>query len=70
MRHTRLHLYIPKWHTKNQEQRNILTDYAKSNNLYISDGSDYHWSSKPDIEIGVGRGDLSIYKEISNWLYE
>ena len=54
----------------NQEQRNILIDYAKSNNLYISGGSDYHGSSKPDIEIGVGRGDLSISKEISNWLYE
>ncbi len=54
----------------NQEQRNILVDYAKNNNLYISGGSDYHGSPKPDIEIGVGRGDLSISKEILNWLYE
>ena len=54
----------------NQEQRNILVDYAKNNNLYISGGSDYHGNSKPDIEIGVGRGDLSISKEILNWLYE
>ena len=53
----------------NQEQRNILARYAKNNNLYISGGSDYHGSSKPDIEIGVGRGDLSISKEILNWLY-
>ena len=53
----------------NQEQRNILVDYAKNNNLYISGGSDYHGSPKPDIEIGVGRGDLSISKEILNWLY-
>ena len=52
----------------NQEQRNILVDYAKSNNLYISGGSDYHGSPKPDIEIGIGRGDLSISKEILNWL--
>ena len=52
----------------NQEQRNILVDYAKNNNLYISGGSDYHGSPKPDIEIGVGRGDLSISKEILNWL--
>ena len=54
----------------NQEQRNILTRYAKNNNLYISGGSDYHGSSKPDIKIGVGRGDLDISKEILNWLYE
>ena len=52
----------------NQEQRNILIDYAKSNNLYISGGSDYHGSPKPDIEIGIGRGDLNISKEILNWL--
>lgn len=52
----------------NQEQRNILIDYAKNNNIYISGGSDYHGSPKPDIKIGVGRGDLSISKEILNWL--
>ena len=52
----------------NQEQRKILVEYAKNNNLYISGGSDYHGSPKPDIEIGVGRGDLSISKEILNWL--
>ena len=52
----------------NQEQRNILVCYAKKNNLYISGGSDYHGSSKPDIEIGVGRGDLNISKEILNWV--
>ena len=52
----------------NQEQRNILVDYAKSNNLYISGGSDYHGSPKPYIEIGIGRGDLNISKEILNWL--
>ena len=52
----------------NQEQRNILVDYAKNNNLCISGGSDYHGSPKPDIEIGIGRGDLNISKEILNWL--
>ena len=52
----------------NQEQRNILACYAKKNNLYIGGGSDYHGSPKPDIEIGVGRGDLNISKEILNWV--
>ena len=52
----------------NQDQRNILACYAKKNNLYISGGSDYHGSPKPDIEIGLGRGDLNISKEILNWV--
>ena len=52
----------------NTEQRNILVDYAKNNDLYMCGGSDYHGSSKPDIEIGAGRGVLSISKEILNWL--
>ena len=52
----------------NQEQRKNLANYAKSNNLYISGGSDYHGSPKPDIEIGIGKGDLNISKEILNWL--
>ena len=43
---------------------NILLDYAHKNNLYISGGSDYHGSPKPDIELGIGRGSLQIPKEI------
>lgn len=52
----------------NEKQRDILVHYAKNNNLCISGGSDYHGSSKPDIEIGVGKGDLNIQKEILIWL--
>ena len=50
------------------ERRNSLVNYAKNNELYISGGSDYHGDSKPDIEIGIGRGDLNISKEILEWL--
>lgn len=50
------------------ENRKLLVDYAKNNNLYMSGGSDYHGDSKPDIEIGIGRGDLNISKEILEWL--
>ncbi len=50
------------------ENRNLLANYAKNNKLYISGGSDYHGDSKPDIEIGIGRGDLNISKEILEWL--
>lgn len=42
----------------------ILVDYARNNNLYMSGGSDYHDKLKPDIEIGIGRGNLNIKKDI------
>ena len=50
------------------ERRNSLVNYAKNNELYISGGSDYHGNSKPDIDIGIGRGDLNISKKILKWL--
>ena len=50
-------------------KKDILVDYARRNNLYISGGSDYHGSPKPDIEIGIGRGNLNISKEIiEEWI--
>ena len=52
----------------NQKERKALVQYAKKNKLYMSGGSDYHGDSKPDIKIGIGRGDLNISKEILEWL--
>ncbi len=50
-------------------KKDILVNYARKNNLYISGGSDYHGSPKPDIEVGVGRGNLNISKEIiEEWI--
>lgn len=50
-------------------KKDILVDYARKNNLYISGGSDYHGTPKPDIKIGVGKGNLNIPKEIiEEWL--
>ena len=47
----------------------ILIEYARNNNLYISGGSDYHGSKKPDIDIGIGRGTLNIPNEyIEEWI--
>lgn len=45
-------------------KKDILVEYARRHKLYISGGSDYHGSSKPDLEIGIGRGNLNIPKEI------
>ena len=51
------------------EKMEILVEYAKNNNLFISGGSDYHGHKKPDINIGVGRGDLNISKDyIEKWI--
>lgn len=47
-----------------EDKMKILIGYAKKNNLYISGGSDYHGKKKPDIKVGIGRGNLSINKEI------
>ncbi len=53
----------------NENESRILMEYAEKNNLFISGGSDYHGKKKPDIEIGVGRGNLNISKElIKKWV--
>lgn len=50
-------------------KKDILVEYARRNSLFISGGSDYHGKIKPDIEIGIGRGNLKITKEIiEEWL--
>lgn len=52
------------------QNKNIeILAYNINPNLYISGGSDYHGSPKPDIEVGVGRGNLNISKEIiEEWI--
>ena len=53
----------------NENATNILVEYAKKNNLYISGGSDYHGSKKPNIEIGTGDGNLRISRKmIEEWI--
>lgn len=47
----------------------LLKKYAKRNNLYISGGSDYHGKKKLDIDVGIGRGNLNVPKEvIEEWV--
>ena len=47
-----------------ESQMMTLVEYVKKNNLYMSGGSDYHGSKKPDIEVGIGKGNLNIPKEV------
>jgi len=37
-----------------------LMELAEQNGLLVSGGSDFHGSFKPDIEIGIGKGDLRV----------
>ncbi|HEY6261635.1 MAG TPA: PHP domain-containing protein [Nitrospiraceae bacterium] len=45
-------------HTKRQTAEYL--DMAKRLNLLVTGGSDFHGITKPDIEVGVGRGDLKV----------
>jgi len=50
-------------------KKDILVEYVRKNNLYISGGSDYHGTSKPNINIGIGMGSLNIPKSIvEEWI--
>ena len=51
----------------NKETENLL-NVAKSNNLLVSGGSDYHAKNKTNHNLGVGAGNLKIEKSIiNNW---
>lgn len=52
-----------------EEKTEMLLKYAHTNKLYVSGGSDYHGKAKPDIEIGIGKGNLHIPTDIiKEWL--
>ena len=62
-----IEVYHPS--SADDDKKDILYEYARNNNLYISGGSDFHGSPKPDINIGIGRGNLNISKElIEEWI--
>lgn len=42
----------------------FLIKAAEKNNLLISGGSDFHGSTKPDTELGRGKGDLNIPDQV------
>lgn len=46
----------------------ILINYARDNNLFISGGSDFHGDKKPNNDIAIGTGSLIIPKDyIEEW---
>ena len=54
--------------TFTKKQSDYLVEFAKSRNLLISGGSDYHGSNKQHHDLGIGSGNLNISQNIiSNW---
>jgi hypothetical protein len=46
--------------THNPKQTAELLDIARRLDLLVTGGSDFHGLTKPDIEVGVGRGGLTV----------
>lgn len=54
--------------TFTEEQIQYLIGFCKRNNLLISGGTDYHGDNKPDIKLGIGKGNLKVPDSIIyNW---
>lgn len=51
------------------EQTNTMKELCKKYNLFCSGGSDFHGKPKPDIFMGIGKGNLRIEnKDIEDWI--
>ncbi len=54
-----------------EEQTKELLQFCKENNLYTSGGTDFHGKSRPEVQVGIGKGNLQIPDEIiKNWYKE
>lgn len=52
-----------------EEETKNLINLCNKYNLLKSGGSDFHGENKPDIQLGIGRGNLNISKKtIENWI--
>lgn len=55
--------------TFSNEQHNEILKICKQHNLFISGGTDFHGTCRPEVNIGVGFGNLEIPTDIiSNWI--
>lgn len=52
------------------EDDEFLKKVAKRHGLYITGGSDFHGAIKPDIQIGIGRGNLKMTKDMCPMLFD
>lgn len=55
--------------TFTEEQTKKLLKICKDKKIFISGGTDYHGNFKPDVDMAVGFGDLSVDDSIiNNWI--
>ena len=55
----------------NKVEDNVFMDkLAKRHGLEMTGGSDFHGDIKPDIFVGIGKGQLEVYEEMCSWIYE
>lgn len=50
--------------TFTDEQHKFILNLTKEKGLYISGGCDYHGKRKPNVQLGIGKGNLAIPEEI------
>ena len=53
--------YYPKF---SDEQTKYIVNICKQNNFLTSGGSDWHGDNKPEINMGIGTGNLNVSEEI------
>ena len=53
-----------------KEQTEELIEYCMENNLYISGGSDFHGLKRPNVDMGIGKGELNIPEKIIKAWYK
>lgn len=52
-----------------EQQIEFLNNYTQKNNLYKSGGSDFHGERKQNHDLGIGKGDLRVPREIiEEWI--
>lgn len=49
-----------------REDDEFLAGLAESFGIFVTGGSDFHGSNKPDIDLGVGTGNLAISRDLLN----
>ncbi len=50
--------------THNKQQTSEYLNLAKQLDLLVTGGSDFHGITKPDIEVGIGRGSLNVSEKL------
>jgi predicted metal-dependent phosphoesterase TrpH len=56
---------IESWYsTYDPDRRRAMVRLARRNDLLPTGGSDYHGTYKPDLAVGIGRGDLQVPNDV------